>query len=136
MTRKNNFGDIGHHQKKEKFREEIWQVINDLQGLHQSGHYKVILQDCRNVITPIASFDDMSSLPSLLKAVHPRKVDCVVAVVCRTISYYWNFYSGEEAAAEYVEARLTMLKEYVEKGLDAYEIEGNASEGHVLVEKE
>ena len=136
MTRSNNFGDISFHQKKEKLREEIWQAINDLQGLHQNQFYKVMLQNCRSVITPIASFDDMSRLPSLLKAVHRRKTDCVVAAVCRTISYYWNFYNGEEAAAEYVEAHLAALKRYVEKGLNAYEIRGNSSAGHVLVEKE
>ncbi len=137
MGRKNTFGDISFHQKKEKLREEIWQVINDLQGLHQNGFYKVILQKCRGAITPLISHEDASRLPSVLKAVHARKTDCIVAAVCRMITFYWVFYqTGEEEQAEQIEAYLVTLKEYVANGLDAYEIKGNASVGHVLAEKE
>jgi len=137
MTRSNSFGDVDFHQKKEKLREEIWQVINDLQDLHQNGFYKIILQKCRGAITPLISHEDASRLPSVLKARNARKTDCVVAAVCRMITFYWVFYqTGEEEQAVIIECYLGALKEYVANGLDAYDVKGNANVGHVLVEKE
>ena len=134
--KKHSFGDIDFHQKKEKLREEIWQVINGLQALHQNGHYKTSLQKCRGAITPIEGLDDAGRLPIGLKAQYPRKADCVVAVVCRTIVEYWDFYkTGHDDPATMVESYLVTLTEYIEFGLDAYKVKGTMGAGHFLEKK-
>ncbi|KKN77870.1 hypothetical protein LCGC14_0356070 [marine sediment metagenome] len=65
------------------------------------------------------------------RAVKPKKVDCVLAIVSCVVAGYWHLVNGEEAVTPVIEKRLDQL-DYIVEHWDELKVIGNIREQYYL----